>query len=206
MKFREPPPDQLWLETEPIGVGAGWIWAASAVFALALALVTALAVAGSARTATSAQTAATPRPLSQCFGHKGVKFGDLDAYICEVKLADDPSGALYFMTTLGDTTTGENVVWYKLHPAPGNFWVYETLTPRQDPAEPRDYGRTVQIDEGSSGQCLVAFPSWTVPPTECAYVTDGGTAGPEHPLTPAEQASLAEFMTNMRAAIPLEYR
>ena len=154
----------------------------------------------------SAQTAAAPQPLSQCFGHHGVQFGSKDAYVCEVKLGDDPSGALYFMTTLGSTTTGENVLWYKLHPAAGNFWVYETMTPSQDPAEPRDYGRTVQIDEGLAGQCLVSFPSWTTTPTQCAYVTDGGTAGAEHPLTPMEANSMAEFIKNMQAAIPLEYR
>ena len=164
---------------------------------------TALAIPASSSTA---QTAANPRPLSDCFGHNGVQFGTLDAYVCEVKLADDPSGALYFMTTLGSTSAGENVLWYKLHPASGNFWVYETLTPRQSASEPRDYGRTVQIDEGPAGQCLVDFPSWTVAPTQCAYVTDGGTVGAEHPLTPAEQASMAEFIKNMRAAVPLEYR
>ena len=170
---------------------------AAALLASATVLITASA---------SAQTAATPHALPDCFGHHGVEFGTLDAYVCEVKLGDDPSGALYFMTTLGSTTSGENVLWYKLHPAPGNFWVYETLTPRQSPSEPRDYGRTVQIDEGASGQCLVDFPSWTTTPTQCAYVTDGGTVGPEHPLTPAEQASMAEFVKNMQAAVPLEYR
>lgn len=175
---------------------------AGLVLAAALMAVLALVVPG------SAVSSSTPQPLSDCFGHSGVQFSNKDAYVCETKLGNDPSGALYWMVTLdngvnGSLGDGVNVDWYKLHPAPGNFWVFETMLPGDNL---RNDGRSVIIDTNPFGYCQVIFPSWTQTPTDCQDFTQGGQPGEIHGMTPQEQSSVNEFMKVMRAEIPLANR
>jgi len=83
-----------------------------------------LAGAGAALALSVAAVAAptaTPSRLVACFGNKGVEFGDFSAWLCEVKLGSDPSGALYFTPSvdngLNDVNPSGQMVWYKLHAA-----------------------------------------------------------------------------------------
>ena len=162
-----------------------------------------------------AASSGSPGPLGGCFGNHGVQFAGKDAYLCEVKLGGDPSGSLYFSPSLDNGLNGApcttppncpQMVWYKLHPAPGNFYVWENFSEPWGGSSPRSNGRIIGIDEGRFGQCIVNWPSWSTTPTTCTTFAQGGSEGGTHQLTPAELASVREFITNMRAAIPLEYR
>lgn len=151
-----------------------------------------------------------PSPQSECFGHNGVEFGSLMAYLCEVKLADNPSGALYFTPSVDDglnhLNPGGQMVWYKLHAAPNAFYVWENFSQPWGTNDPRPNGRVIALDEGPAGQCIIVWPSWTIPPTQCTPVTNGGTVGATRPLTPTETYSIQQFIANMTPAIPLSYR
>jgi hypothetical protein len=171
--------------------------------AAAVPVIAALAAVVLAAAPVPASTAAsTPRPLPDCFGHPGVQVGSFDDYACIAP------GGLYFWVTLdngvgGVLGDGVNAEWYKQHPDPGNFWVFETFTPG---GSLRANGRTVIIDVAPFGECQVVFPSWSVTPAQCTDLTQGGQPGETHQMTPQEQASVNDFIGNMRAAIPLEYR
>jgi hypothetical protein len=160
----------------------------------------------------AAQPAAAPSPLAACFGNRGVEFGTFSAWLCEVKLGDDPSGSLYYSpsvdTGLNKANPGGQMVWYKLHAAPGAFYTWENYSQPWGAGDTvRANGRIVALDEGAAGQCILAWPSWTVMPTECTPVSDGGAVvGAMRPLTATEAYSVAEYVKNMRAGIPLEYR
>jgi hypothetical protein len=163
-------------------------------------------------TAATAATARGPGHIAGCFGNRGVEFGTFSAWLCEVKLGGDPSGSLYFTPSVDDGLNGANpggqMVWYKLHAAPNAFYVWENYSePWGTGDSPRANGRIIALDEGPAGQCILNWPSWTVTPTECTPVLNGGaTVEPMRPLTPMEAYSVAEYIANARPAIPLEYR
>ena len=168
-------------------------------------LVAALLVALSIVSVAGASSVSDPQPLSDCFGHKGVQFASNDAYMCEVKMSDNSAGALYYMVSLDNGLNGVNpggqMVWYKLHPADGNYYMWENFSPAWGGSGQTD-GRVIGIDEGPKGQCIVNFPSWSTPPSQCAYSLAGGTLGTEHTLDATEQASVNSFVTVMTAEIP----
>jgi hypothetical protein len=176
-------------------------------------LLAGLAVAaGLTLTTAVAVSASSPTPQAACFGHNGVEFGALNAFLCEVKLADDPSGALYFTPSvdngLNNANPGGQMVWYKLHAAPNAYYVWENYSEPWGATDTvRANGRIIALDEGAAGQCILNWPSWTVTPTQCTPVLNGGaTVGAMRPLTPIEQFSVAEYQANMRPAVPLGYR
>ena len=159
---------------------------------------------------TVAAPSVTPSRLAACFGNKGVEFGDFSAWLCEVKLGGDPSGSLYYTPSvdngLNDINPSGQMVWYKLHAADNAFYVWENYSQPWGGTYPRANGRVIGIDEGPAGQCIVVWPSWTVTPTECTPVINGGTVGVTRAMTAVEQYSVAEYIANMQAAVPLEYR
>ena len=177
-----------------------------AAAAMALAVILAATMAVDA----AATSPAFPPRLSACFGAHGVRFGSLSAWLCERKLGGDPSGGLYFSPSvddgLGDANPSGQMVWMKLHAADSNFYVWENYAQPWGGSSVRANGRIVAIDEGPAGQCIVDFPSWTAAPTMCTPVTNGGHVGAERTMTAVEQQSVAEYIANARAAIPLEYR
>lgn len=175
--------------------------AVAALLAAGLALMSVPATAAPAAPAAAAP-AASLHPLADCFGFPGVQAGHFDDYACKAP------GNLYFWVTLdngvlGINGDGVNAEWYKQHPDPGDFWVFETFTPN---GSPRSNGRTVIIDVNPFSQCQVQFPSWSVTPTDCMDLTQGGQPGEIHGMTQQEQRSVNEFMENMRASIPLKDR
>jgi hypothetical protein len=181
-------------------------WAVAAIPATA-----GLTAAVLAFTPAPAATTATPGPLAACFGNHGVQFGGLNAWLCEVKLGGDPSGALYFTPSadngVGDVNPDGQMIWYKLHAADSNFYVWENYSQPWGGSAPRANGRIIALDEGPAGQCIVVWPDWSKNPTECFLVTGGGTVvEAPHTMTAQEQASVAEYQKNTRPAIPLEYR
>lgn len=158
-----------------------------------------------------ASAASSPGHLAACFGNRGVEFGSLHAWLCEVKLGGDPSGALYFTPSVDEGLNHANpngqMVWYKLHAAPGAYYAWENYSEPWGGSSPRSNGRIIALDEGPAGQCILDWPSWTADPTGITCVLDGGhTFLPERPLTPAEIFSVHEDQDNMRNAVPLEYR
>ena len=161
-------------------------------------------------TAASGAVTSDPTPQAACFGHNGVEFGTNFAFLCEVKLGGNPSGGLYFTPSVDDGMNGINpggeMLWYKLHAAPNAYYVWENYSQPWGTNDPRQNGRIIGIDEGPDGQCIAVWPSWTVMPTQCTPVTNGGTVGVTRALTPTEVYSVQQFITNMQAAIPLEYR
>lgn len=172
-------------------------------------LVAALGMTLGATAATGAVTS-NPTPQAACFGNNGVEFDSFQAFLCEVKLADNPSGALYFTPSVdrglnNANPTGE-MVWYKLHAAANAFYVWENYSQPWGTNDPRQNGRVIGLDEGPAGQCIVVWPSWTMTPTECTPVTNGGTVGTTRPMTATEVFSVQQFMANMQPAVPLEYR
>ena len=159
----------------------------------------------------TAVTSSWPPPIGLCFGDHGVEFGTTHAALCLHKIAGGPSGGLYFSPSVDDGLNGANpggqMIWDKLHAAPGNYYVWGNYSQPWGGSAPRSNGRIVAIDEGPAGQCIVVFPSWSQTPTQCFLVRDGGAAvDPPHTMDARESASLAEYMKNKRAAIPLEYR
>lgn len=155
----------------------------------------------------SAQTLSTPRPLSDCFNHKGIQFGTFDFYSCEVKLGNDPSGAFYFIKTLdagvNEANPNGSMFWTKLHPAKGNFYTWENYSDPWGGSSPRANGRIIMLDEGPAGQCLVAWPNWQQTPSICTPITDGGAKiGTPHKLDAQELSSVQEYMKNARNAMP----
>lgn len=162
--------------------------------------------------ATASTTSTWPPRLAPCFNNHGVEFGTFKAWLCLHKLGGDPSGGFYFSPTVDDGLNGVNpggqMVWTKLHAADGNYYVWENYSePWGSGDTTRANGRIIGIDEGAAGQCIVDFPDWTVTPTECTPVLDGGsTVEPTRPMTAIEQRSVDEYITNARATLPLEYR
>lgn len=184
--------------------------------ALAVPLAAALAFAALTYTPAPAATSSSPRPMAGCFGNLCVQFAGKDAYLGEHKLGGDPSGALYFTPSLDNGLNGApcdtppdcpQMVWYKLHPAGGNFYTWENFSPPWGGSSPRANGRIIALDEGPAGQCMIVWPDWTKDPTMCFLVRDGGAVvEAPHTMGAREQASVAEYQKNARAAIPLEYR
>jgi hypothetical protein len=153
----------------------------------------------------------SPGHLAACFGNRGVEFGSFSAWLCEVKLGGDPSGSLYFSPSVDDGLNQANpdgqMLWYKLHAAPGAYYVWENYSSPWGGSSPRSNGRIIGIDEGPHGQCIVAWPSWQAGPAGVrCFTKGGGVLGPLRPLTATEKYSIAEYQVNMRAAVPLEYR
>ena len=153
----------------------------------------------------------SPSRLAACFGNRGVEFGTFSAWLCEVKLGGDPSGSLYFSPSVDEGLNHANpsgqMLWYKLHAAPGAFYVWENYSDPWGGSSPRSNGRIIGIDEGPAGQCIVDWPSWSTDPTGVRCFTSGGSVlGPLRALTTTEKYSIAEYQKNMRAAVPLEYR
>jgi hypothetical protein len=155
--------------------------------------------------------ASNPGPQKPCFDKNGVEFSKLFAYLCEVKLGDNPSGALYFTPSIDDglntANPGGEMLWYKLHAAKGAYYVWENYSDPWGGSSPRSNARIIALDEGPAGQCVVMWPSWTVDPTQCFLVRDGGAVvEPPHNLTAIEKFSILQYQLNMRASVPLGYR
>jgi hypothetical protein len=176
-------------------------------------ILTALALAAAVSAAALPAAAATSPPrLKACFGNKGVEFGNFSAWLCEVKLGDNPSGSLYYSPSVDNGFNNVNpsgqMIWYKLHAAPNAFYAWENYSqPWWKNQYPRSYGRIIMLDEGPAGQCLVAWPRWDQLPTRCTPITNGGaTIGTPHRLTQAETYSVMQYAANAEASIPPEYR
>lgn len=168
-------------------------------------------VLGLGATAVIAAPFSEPPDLKACFNNHGVEFGTFNAWLCAHKEGNDPSGSFYFALSvdngLNDANPSGQMMWSKLHAAPNAYYVWENYSEPWGGSTPRANGRIIGIDEGPAGQCIIQWPDWTVDPTTCSLVTNGGAViQPPHTLNATEEYSVDEYQLNARATLPLSYR
>lgn len=189
-------------------------------FRVVMGLAVAVAAAAGLMVATSSPAhsvnSTIPPKIAPCFNNHGVEFGSLQAFLCEHKLGGDPSGGLYFALSVDDGLNKINpngqMNWIKLHAAKSNYYAWENYAEPWggQPGDVRSSMRIIALDEGEHlGQCIIVWPDWTVMPTMCFRVRDGGAiVEAPHVMDQRELNSAAEYAKNVQTdnTIPLHYR